>query len=174
MTMVQTKPITGPKAWRGAALANDPAWIVTLTGAEVADLEQALATAKGTGRPLAEIGREQFPLTALRPRLQQVLNEVQDGRGFVVVSGLPVDRHSADDVGLVCWGLGRYLGRPLYQNPAGDLLRDVFDDVRSYGNIDVRGYETNAYVPYHTDAGDLVGLLCLRLAVMGGLISIVS
>jgi Taurine catabolism dioxygenase TauD, TfdA family len=174
MTTIQTKPITGPKAWRGAALANDPAWIVTLTGDEVADLEQALATAKTTGRPLGEIGREQFPLTALRPRLQQVLDEVQDGRGFVVVRGLPVGRHSADDVGLMFWGMGCYLGRPLHQNPAGDLLGHVYDHGSTYGNIDVRGYETNAYLPYHTDAGDMVGLLCLRRAVKGGLSSIVS
>jgi alpha-ketoglutarate-dependent taurine dioxygenase len=38
----------------------------------------------------------------------------------------------------------------------------------------VRGYETNAYLPYHTDAGDMVGLLCLRRGLAGGLSSIVS
>jgi hypothetical protein len=38
----------------------------------------------------------------------------------------------------------------------------------------VRGYETNAYLPYHTDAGDMVGLLCLRRGLEGGLSSIVS
>jgi hypothetical protein len=174
MTAIQTKPITGPKAWRGDDLTSDPTWIVTLSGPEVADLEQALAAARATGRPLAEIGRAQFPLTVLRPRLEHVLREVQDGRGFVVLRGIPVARHSADDVGLMFWGMGRYLGRPLYQNPAGDLLGHVYDQGRTYGNIDVRGYETNAYLPYHTDAGDMVGLLCLRRAVKGGLSSIVS
>jgi hypothetical protein len=34
--------------------------------------------------------------------------------------------------------------------------------------------ETNAYLPYHTDAGDMVGLLCLRRGLEGGLSSIVS
>ncbi len=38
----------------------------------------------------------------------------------------------------------------------------------------MRGYETNAYLPYHTDAGDMVGLLCLRRSLEGGLSSIVS
>jgi hypothetical protein len=174
MTAIQTRPITGPKAWRGSDLAHDPAWIVALTDAEVADLEAALAAAKATGRPLPEIGREQFPLTVLRPRLEQVVREVQDGRGFVVVRGVPVRRHSDDDVGLMFWGMGRHLGGPLHQNPAGDLLGHVYDHGRTYGNIDVRGYETNAYLPYHTDAGDMVGLLCLRRAVKGGLSSIVS
>ena len=72
------------------------------------------------------------------------------------------------------WGMGRYLGAPLYQNPQGDLLGHVYDHGRTYGNIDVRGYETNAYLPYHTDAGDMVGLLCLRRSLEGGLSSIVS
>jgi hypothetical protein len=110
----------------------------------------------------------------MKTRLEQLLAEVQDGRGFVVLRGLPVTRSSDEDVGLIFWGLGRYLGSPLYQNPDGDLLGHVYDRGRTYGNIDVRGYETSAYLPYHTDAGDLVGLLCLRRALVGGLSSITS
>jgi hypothetical protein len=174
MSSIWTKPVTGPKAWRGCDLANDPSWIVTLGDAEIADVERALAAARASGRPLADIGREQFPLTVLRARLAQVLDELYAGRGFVVVRGLPVQRWSDDDVGLVFWGLGRYLGSPLHQNPQGDLLGHVYDHGRTYGNIDVRGYETSAYLPYHTDAGDLVGLLCLRRSLEGGLSSIVS
>src|SRR5439155_14544908 len=45
---------------------------------------------------------------------------------------------------------------------------------RRYGELDVRGYETNAHLPFHTDSGDVVGLLCLRRAESGGLSSVVS
>ena len=31
MGSICTTPITGPKAWRGADLAADPAWVVTFT-----------------------------------------------------------------------------------------------------------------------------------------------
>ena len=174
MSSIWMKPITGPKAWRGEALANDPSWILTLGDAEIADIDRALAAAKATGRALPDIEREHFPLTVMRPRLEQILAELQDGRGFIVVRGLPVQRYRDDDVGLIFWGLGRYLGAPLYQNPKGELLGHVYDYGRTYGNIDVRGYETNAYLPYHTDAGDVVGLLCLRRSLSGGLSSIVS
>ena len=168
------KPITGPKAWRGDALARDTSWIVRLSDAEIADVERALAAARASGKTLEQIGREDFPLTLLQPRLEQALAEMYDGRGFLVLRGLPVDRWSDEDTGLVFWGFGRYLGSPLYQNPQGELLGHVFDHGRTYGNIDVRGYETNAYLPYHTDAGDMVGLLCLRRALEGGLSSLVS
>jgi hypothetical protein len=168
------KPITDARAWRGETLSKDPSWIMRLGGAEIADIERALAVAKAGGWPLEQIGREQFPLTVMRARLEQILADMRDGRGFVLVRGLPVQRWSDDDVGLVFWGLGRYLGAPLYQNPQGELLGHVYDHGRTYGNIDVRGYETNAYLPYHTDAGDMVGLLCLRRALEGGLSSLVS
>jgi len=174
MDQIWMKPITTPNAWRGADLARDRSWIETLGADEIEDVGRALAAARATGRPLAEVDREQFPLTVLRPRLERVLEEICGGRGFVVLRGLPVRRYSDEDVGLILWGLGRYLGSPLYQNPQGDLLGHVYDHGRTYGNIDVRGYETNAYLPYHTDAGDMVGLLCLRRSLEGGLSSIVS
>jgi hypothetical protein len=174
MSSICMTPITGPKAWRGDRLTNDPSWIVTFTDADLAEIERALAAAKSTGWAMAEIGREQFPLATLAPKLSRILDEIRNGRGFVVARGLPVRRYSDDDVGRILWGLGRYLGTPLYQNPQGDLLGHVYDHGRTYGNIDVRGYETNAYLPYHTDAGDMVGLLCLRRGLEGGLSSIVS
>src|SRR5690349_9648254 len=174
MSSIRMTPITGPKAWRGADVATDPSWIVTFTAPELAEIDRARAAAKATGRALGEITREHFPLGALTARLARVLEEIHRGRGFVVLRGLPVERYSDDDVGLILWGLGRHLGSPLYQNPKGDLLGHVYDHGRTYGNIDVRGYETNAYLPYHTDAGDMVGLLCLRRGIEGGLSSIVS
>jgi hypothetical protein len=167
-------PITGPRAWRGADLAADGAWLVTLTGAEIADVDRALRAAKATGLPLGGIDRAHFPLTVMAAFLERAYSEIRDGRGFVVVRGLPVARHSDDDVGLIFWGLGRYLGSPIGQNPQGDLLGHVHDHGRAYGNIDVRGYESNAHLPFHTDNCDLVGLLCLRRAPEGGLSSLVS
>ena len=174
MSLIQTKPVTGPKAWRGDQLARESAWIVTLSDAEIAEIDTALGVAKASGRPLEELGREHFPLSRVRATLERTVTELYDGRGFVVLRGLPVERYSDDDVGLIFWAFGRYMGAPLYQNPQGELLGHVRDYGRTYGNIDVRGYETNAYLPYHTDAGDIVGLLCLRRGLAGGLSSIVS
>ena len=168
------KPITSASAWRGETLTRETSWIARLTDAEIADVERARAAARAGGKPLEQIGRAEFPLTVMRARLEQALADMYEGRGFVVLRGLPVARWSDDDTGLVFWGLGRYLGSPLYQNPQGERLGHVYDHGRTYGNIDVRGYETNAYLPYHTDAGDMVGLLCLRRSLEGGLSSIVS
>lgn len=169
------QPVLGPKAWRGEELKRDLSWIEMLSDAEIAELDRAVATAKATGKPLEEIGRKDFPLPTLAPRLAGILDEIYGGRGFVVLRGLPVQRYSDEDTGLIFWGIGRYLGSPLYQNPKGDLLGHVFHDTtRKYGDPDVRGYISNAYLPYHTDGCDLVGLLSLRQGIEGGLSSLVS
>ena len=65
------------------------------------------------------------------------------------------------------------MGSPVKQNTQGDILGEVM----SIGDIaqkDTRVYQTNAYLPYHTDPSDVVGLLCLRQARSGGLSSLVS
>jgi hypothetical protein len=174
MGSVWMQQVRGPLAWRGEDLQNDGSWIIHLTEAQIRDIDQALAAAKATGRSLGEIGRDQFPLGETKTLLDKVLDEICRGRGFVVLRGLPVARYSDEDVGLIFWGLGRHLGTPLYQNPKGDLLGHVYDYGRKYGEIDVRGYEGRGYLPYHTDGCDLVGLLCLRKGIAGGLSSIVS
>ena len=54
-----------PSNWRGEEIADDPAWIHSLSRAEVDDLERGLAAARATGKPLLEIRREDFPLGVL-------------------------------------------------------------------------------------------------------------
>jgi hypothetical protein len=166
--------VPGPVAWRGEVLQSDSSWMIHLTEAQLRDIDKALAIAKATGRPLAEIGPDQFPIGETKALIDSLLDEICHGRGFVVLRGLPVGRYRDDDVGLIFWGLGRHLGAPLYQNPKGDLLGHVYDHGRNYGELDVRGYEGRGYLPYHTDGCDLVGLLCLHKGIAGGLSSIVS
>ncbi|HLI13845.1 MAG TPA: TauD/TfdA family dioxygenase [Alphaproteobacteria bacterium] len=174
MSTVFRQMVTDRSAWRGCELAGDSAWIDVLSPQALNEIDAALCAVRSAGLDLERIGRVQFPLPSLGPRLRAHLDEIQHGRGFVVLRGLPVERYSDEEVGLIFWGLGRHLGVPVAQNPQGDLLGHVFDHGRAYGQIDVRGYETNAHLPFHTNACDLVGLLCLRKARRGGLSSIVS
>ena len=96
MSHVRMTPITDAKAWRGETLARETSWIATLTDAEIADVDRALAAAKASGLPLEAIQREHFPLTVMRARLEQAVAEMYDGRGFVVLRGLPVRRYTGE------------------------------------------------------------------------------
>ena len=59
------------------------------------------------------------------------------------------------------------------QNPKGDLLGKV-QAVGDASDKNTRVYETNLYLPYHSDPSDVVGLMCVRKARQGGLSSLVS
>ena len=167
-------PVTDASAWRGAAIASDPTWISTLTAAEVEDLATALRGVQARGIPTIAITRADFPLPVLAPRLALWLEESRSGRGFFVVRGLPADRFDEAEREAIFWGLGTHLGTAVSQNSHGEMLGHVFDQGRTYGSANTRGYQTKARLDFHTDRCDLVGLLCQRRAKEGGLSSVVS
>lgn len=174
MSVIHRTRIDHPSAWYGRDLSRDLSWVVHLTPQELAEIDAAAKDVKAKGLSLDRVGRDDFPLPTLGPKLLAQLAEIRDGRGFVVLRGVNPTQYSDEDVGLIFWGIGTYLGEPVTQNPRGDLLGHVYDHGRNYGDIDVRGYETKAHLPFHTDGCDLVGLLCLRRAKAGGLSSVVS
>ncbi len=174
MQDIHIDAIAHPSAWYGRDLATDSSWIAHLEPRHLEEIAAAVRGVAARGLALAAVGKQDFPLPTLGPQLRTWLADVSDGRGFIVLRGLNVQDYSDDEVGLIFWGIGQHLGFPVTQNPRGDLLGHVFDHGRRYGDLDVRGYETSAHLPFHTDSGDIVGLLCLRRAASGGLSSVVS
>jgi hypothetical protein len=167
-------PIVGPAAWRGASL-EQAAWHVALDAAQLEGLEQALVAARATGKPLAALTRDDFPLPpALAADVARWRNELALGRGFLLLSGLPARRWGEDDASRFFWCLGLALGWPGAQNPQGDLLGHVIDTGDDRANPLVRLYRTRSDIAYHCDAADVVGLLCLTTARRGGLSRLAS
>ena len=175
MSAIPRQPIADPAAWLGPRLRDDGSWIHRLSADEIADVEAALAAARGAGRTVATLRREDFPLRTLAPAVRDWARELDRGRGFVLVRGLPVERWSADDAALAYYGLGLHLGEPVSQNAHGDLLGHVRDeDLPDADHPSVRLYRTRKRQDFHTDGADVIGLLCLRTARRGGTSRIVS
>ncbi len=168
------EPLTGPAAWRGPEVARRGDWRTRLDAAQVEELEAALRFARSLGRPTAALGAEDFPLPGLGAQIARWRQEVAGGRGFHVVSGLPVERWSLEEAECAFWCLGLHFGRPGAQNPQGELLGHVRDTGDDAADPFVRLYRTSADIAYHCDAADVVGLLCLRAARRGGASRIVS
>ena len=89
--LIQTTPLTGPSVWRGADFAADDGWVHHLTAAEIDDLDRALAGVRARGLDFPHIARADFPLPTLSPVLARVADELEDGRGFALLRGLPVE-----------------------------------------------------------------------------------
>jgi len=170
---VAETPIADPAAWRGPEACDDRSWTHRLTAAEIADLDAALIEAKAGGKTVATLRREDFPLTTLAATVRDWSRELDRGRGFVLVKGVPVERYGKEDAALVYCGLGLHLGDPVSQNANGDLLGHVRDEALP-DHPSVRLYRTRKRQDFHTDGADIIGLLCLRAAKSGGASRIVS
>ena len=165
--------VSDATAWKGADYANDTSWIYTLSPSEGEELAAAARRCVGRGLQVTDIQVDDFPLPGLAPTIRGWAAEIDRGRGFLVVKGLPRERFSNDEVRAMFWGIGRYLGAPVSQNSYGDMLGDVYDEGVKLG-ARVRGYRTNQLLKFHSDRCDMVGLLCVRQAREGGLSSLVS
>ena len=161
--------------WRAADVADETRWTLQLSPADIAELEAALACAKARASDLLDVTKDDFPLPALAPRLAEIEAQLIDGCGFARIRGLPVERYSDDDAALIYWGIGMHLGRPWPQNRHGHLLGDVTDHGKSGADPTSRGYELGGVaLPYHSDGSDLVGLMCLRKAMSGGISTVAN
>ena len=171
---VLREPDVGAGAWRGTDIRRSTEWIYRLSAQQVAELENALRSVTEARTPMLRVEREDFPLPELGPVLRQIADELENGRGFVLIKGLPIERYTEAEAGTIYWGIGQHLGIPVSQNAQGHLLGHVRDTGRTTADPSVRGYQTNLPLPYHCDGSDVVGLLCFRPARTGGLSTIVS
>ena len=167
--------ITGRSAWTRADVEADRSWLFQLTPRWIGEIEAGLGELHRRGRTLDTMTRDDFALPTLAPELaRRMWGEVCSGRGFNVMRGLPVGRYTDAEAAMIVWGLGLHLGQGVSQNAAGDKLGHVFNQGKDYEALNVRGYQTSHELKFHTDSGDLLGLMCLRQAREGGLSSISS
>jgi alpha-ketoglutarate-dependent taurine dioxygenase len=178
-TAMLREPLTGPGAWRADTLDAPASWYYPLPAQAWAVLDADLAPLRRQALPVTDLVASAELRAACAPALRPALGALENGRGFVVIDRVPLDRYSADEAQAIYWLVGQVLGTPFPQNVQGTLLYDVRDtgqDVQ-YG---ARFSVTNAESSFHTDNSfgsevlDYVGLLCLRAARSGGLSQMVS
>jgi len=174
-TLLNLPPeISGPSAWFGPDLTRRPDWIEYLSPTEVAEVERAVNKLASESRDIVTIRSENFPLPTLGPRLRRLLDEVLNGRGFVLLRALPIEAWTRRESAMAFFGIGTYFGSARSQNAHGHILGHVKDLGISSSDPAVRIYQTRERQTYHTDSSDVVCLLCLRPAKSGGLSSLVS
>ena len=168
MTDIPSSPVNDASAWTAAHLDADQSWIHRLREAEIEELERAAGAVCSSGTAPQAFERDQFPLPTLGARLARVVDELENGRGCVLIRGLDMRRYDLAMVKTLYWGIAVHLGIPISQNARGERIAHVTDSGRDYQSKNVRGYTTRARLRPHCDASDVVGLLCWRTAMAGG------
>jgi hypothetical protein len=162
------------QAWYGPAMAGRGEWTYELRANEIDEIDNAVRTAVERGADLVSMTREDFPLPVLAPRLAEIRDYILHGAGLFLLRGLPVQRYSPLESALAFRGIGAHLGEAVSQNGQGHVLGHVANLGLDYSDPSTRGYQTAAELRYHTDASDIVGLLCLKPAKSGGLSRVAS
>jgi hypothetical protein len=168
--------VEGPSAWTGSDLKNKPdTWIHRLSDGEIAEIDAATEAALATGKDMAAITKDDFPIPTFSRTLDTLRSALLDGRGFVLIRGFPTGQYEIGRNATTFWGLGRHLGKPVSQNTRGHLLGHVRDvGLVAATNFKARASQSHERQLFHTDGCDVVGLMCLATAKSGGLSSLVS
>ncbi len=160
-----------PGAWR-AADTDKAGFTVELETRHLDALRKALDTARRQTDDAEAIRREDFPLDAIADEIEDWRNQVMYQSGLLILSGFPLDQYSHDELGMLHFGLGTHFGTAMSQSVMGDRLGHVVD----VGGKDPkeRAYRNSTELDMHTDACDIVAMMCLQKAVSGGLSGYVS
>jgi hypothetical protein len=168
--------------WDKNDIASRFNWTYTLSATDLDEIEEGLTHFKELNKPLGFISQATFPLPDLHARLRGISDEIHNGFGFKVVRGLPVDKHTREENIIIYAGIASHVapirGRQDHEfegrradvvlNHIKDLRNSDTDAGKSGGSrIGAPAYTTDKQV-FHTDAGDVIALLCLETAARGG------
>lgn len=152
-------------AWRADSVGKQD-MTIDLEDKHLCAFDRGLRAVHSAGIDLYDITREHFGLAEITDDVLCWRSEIMDGYGLVVLQGFPVEQYSQDDIAVIYWGLASQIGTPMSQSMMGDRLGHVVDvsgkDPRE------RAYRNSSELSMHTDACDVVGMLCLQKAIKGG------
>ena len=152
------------------------------------EIAQALNQIALNGLHLQNIEQEDFRIPSFARDVPALRDRLDNGNGFFILRGLDTALPE-DQLNIVYWGLGNYLGRVIRQDLSGSRLDTVSDKRHNEsseravagGGIKDGGYDpyrvidTNKFCTLHTDNAysnprtpDYLGLMCLRKAARGG------
>ena len=167
MSHATMQPIDHPACWKATDFSSKDDFSIDLSARQVDALEAETAAFKKTGGDHKELNPRTFPLTAIQDDVSAWSQEIQHGRGLLMLRGFPTDRLPLDDLRLLFLGLGTHFGRPVSQSANGELIADVVNVGGEDRNE--RAYRSSRELKLHTDRCDHIGMLCLRKAIKGGI-----
>ncbi|KAJ5351396.1 hypothetical protein N7452_000370 [Penicillium brevicompactum] len=168
--------LVSPLVWEGSEVVKGENWIYHLKDAELEEVDAALKSFKALNLSLGNINESTFPLPTLRPTLRDLSKELHAGRGFFVLRGLRVDYYSREDNIIIYTGVSSHVGsiRGRQQdtrlaNGTSPVISHIKDLTTTFEAEKIGAPSNTADKQvFHTDAGDIISLLCLNPAAEGG------
>ncbi len=172
MRDIVTTTIERPFAWRASDFGSLEDVTVELTTAQRRCLAELGRQVRREGRAWSDLTPAEEELPELAATLTRTRREVYEGRGLVLLRGLPMDELDEDEAAVVAWAVGSHFGRRATQSGLGDKLGLVQVDPNLQQAW--RGYRSANRSRFHTDHLDGLALACIRPAGEGGESCVVS
>lgn len=153
-------------AWKGNELLNSPYWNYRLTSTEIAEIEAAIAA-------LNVDDTQEIKFDQLSKTLVGVSEELENGRGAVLLKGIPVDRYSEAEIAAVYLLLCKQMGLPIresnsdFDSPLRSRTQFI-TYIRAETADSSEDKQSNDAFKFHCDRSDVNSLLCIRQARTGG------
>ncbi|KAJ5682388.1 hypothetical protein N7462_005553 [Penicillium macrosclerotiorum] len=168
--------LVSPLVWEGKDVEKTNDWIYKLSEIQLDEIDSALTNFKSLNKPLGYINESTFPLPNLRPVLRDLSKEIHNGRGFFVLRGLRIDAYSREENIIIYTGVSSHIGSirgrqqdTRLQNGTSPVISHIKDITNTVdrGQIGAPSNTADKQV-FHTDAGDIISLLCLSPSAEGG------
>ncbi len=162
-------------AWRGDELLKGEEWIYHLTDAQIEELEVLGKRFMDEDPDLRFVQATEYPLDVCAEAVEAWRQEVDFGRGFLLVRGLRSEYYSDALSAAIYYILGLHMGEPIRHGELGDLLDHVYaTSDKTMADPTALSAKVRDELVYHSDSSDIVTLMCLRHAKQGGLSCLVS
>lgn len=160
-----------PLAWTGSDYRDDSKYTVTLTETEIKEIKDGLAHFKSLCKWGDEISPETFVLPTLKHKLDELKDEIFEGRGFFVLRGLDPALLCTEDNILIYIGIAKYIAGLIgKQDDEGHVLSHVRDAAESDVEDHLRPHrDSKLALTFHTDGyAEILGMQALNGGVSGG------
>ncbi|KAI0101662.1 hypothetical protein GGR51DRAFT_550964 [Nemania sp. FL0031] len=155
--------------WSKKDFVNEASYVYHLSAAEKAELRQAKDEFKAQELDGNLVNKDNFRLPTLGPKLQDLANDIYDGKGFHVVRGLDPNDYSVEDLAIIQLGVQAYIadqcGR---QDHRGNMLVHIVADNSSEIKLGHHRHSTSAISFHNEEAGDVVSWLTRGTSKSGG------
>jgi alpha-ketoglutarate-dependent taurine dioxygenase len=157
------------RAWIGGDLPDKEDWVVRLPLAAAHRLTERADALAERRRPIDACEHRRLFDAELAAALAAAFAEVRDGRGFAVLRGFPIDGVQMETLKLV---LSELCSR-LVNGPSQGELADVANAAAEAGSK-TRHAAGDGQLCFRTNVCDLVALMAVRAARLGGDSSVAS
>src|SRR5262249_6858326 len=125
--MTELHRVSGKSVWLGKDLARTQEHVQLFPRDTLTEIDECVNRIRQSGKPLEEIGVEDFPFASMGAKLKACKDELATGRGLVIMRGIPAEKYTDDELGMIFWGFGAHFGVQMPQSFLGDRLGTVMD-----------------------------------------------